>query len=86
VRERSGDVPLLVDHYVRLFASISDRARVQRDRARAAGAVFRPGNIRELRNVTERIVTHAVARHQPEHLPKEVIAAVNAATRRPPPR
>ena len=83
LRERPGDVPLLVDHYVRLFAEHQRSAPPEFSEA-ALELLSRyswPGNIRELRNVTERIVSRTPSHViQPEHLPKEVIAAVNAAS------
>jgi len=58
LRERSGDIPLLIEHFVRQFAKrhsktikgVSLAARVK------LGAYPWPGNVRQLRNVVESMV------------------------------
>jgi transcriptional regulator with PAS, ATPase and Fis domain len=83
LRERAGDIALLLDHYVRVFAEHQRSAppEFSESALELLGRYSWPGNIRELRNVSERIVSRAPSHViQPEHLPKEVIAAVNAAT------
>jgi two-component system NtrC family response regulator len=56
LRERSDDIPLLVDHFLTKHAHRMGRARPSVDRAvHSAFSVFNwPGNIRELENVIER--------------------------------
>jgi DNA-binding NtrC family response regulator len=77
LRERATDVPLLVDHYLRYFAEQHQRevpvvAPEALDRLAAYGW---PGNIRELRNVVERLVLRVHGpRIEPAALPEEITA------------
>jgi len=75
LRERSGDLPRLVAHFVRVFADkhgcaiagVSDEATAILER------YHWPGNVRELRNATERAVV--LAREgwiEPDHLPPSI--------------
>src|SRR4029453_1054536 len=58
LRDRAADIPVLVDYYLRYFAELHK----QNPLAVSASALEQlvaygwPGNIRELRNVTERLV------------------------------
>jgi two-component system nitrogen regulation response regulator NtrX len=58
LRERSEDVPLLVEHFLRLFSEEYNKKKKQL--SAEAMELFRkypwPGNVRELRNVVERVV------------------------------
>ncbi len=58
LRERKGDVPLLIDHFVSELSAQHDRpARGVTPEARAVLVRYRwPGNVRELRNVIENMV------------------------------
>src|SRR5262249_4731454 len=58
LRERTGDVPLLVRHFVRAYASRYCRTitRVPDDVMAALSAYDWPGNVRELQNFIERAV------------------------------
>ncbi len=61
LRERSGDVPVLVDHFIREFASKHAR-EVTHIAPEARAHLVRypwPGNVRELRNVIENMVVLA---------------------------
>ncbi len=57
LRDRDGDVRLLLDHYLRQAASRSSRARLEfSEEALVALLSYRwPGNVRELKNLTERL-------------------------------
>jgi transcriptional regulator with PAS, ATPase and Fis domain len=58
LRERQSDIPILLDHYLRVFAEQHQRPMLGLSRAaldRLAAYPW-PGNIRELRNVIERLV------------------------------
>ena len=58
LREHAGDIPALVDHFIRTIAAEYDSAPKQID-AEALAALQRmqwSGNIRELRNVIERLI------------------------------
>ncbi len=58
LRERQSDIPLLLDHYLRVFAEQHQRPMLGVSRAALdlLTAYPWPGNIRELRNVIERLV------------------------------
>jgi transcriptional regulator with PAS, ATPase and Fis domain len=79
LRERPDDVELLLDHYVRMFAE-HQRCPVPQFSPASLDLLRRypwPGNIRELRNLTERIVSRGPAAIiEPAHLPKNVHDAV----------
>ena len=73
LRERREDIPLLVRHFLKEFSSAYSR-RPREIADDAIDVLLRyswPGNIRELRNVIERIVimNPAVARFERKHLP-----------------
>jgi DNA-binding NtrC family response regulator len=78
LRERATDVRVLLDHYGRLFGE--QHGRLAPVFSEAAIALLTrypwPGNIRELRNLTERVVSRATTDViEPVHLPKEALAA-----------
>ncbi len=78
LRERGDDVPLLVERFLREFASLhrSDRKDVSREAMRLLRLYAWPGNIRQLRNLMERlVVTVRDNIVQPEHLPEEIQAS-----------
>lgn len=58
LRERTGDLPLLVHHFIKLFAKENGKAidGITPDALAALQAYSWPGNVRELRNVIERMV------------------------------
>ena len=78
LRERAGDVPLLVDRY--LTESSVQHHRGPKEVSREAMRLLRlygwPGNVRQLRNLMERlVVTVKDATIQPWHLPEEIQAS-----------
>ena len=78
LRERREDVPLLADSFLREFAQMN-RKRVKKMTRETLELLMHyswPGNIRELRNVIERMtVTVDAASIRPEHLPSELVSA-----------
>src|SRR5690606_10631147 len=78
LRERTEDVPLLVDHFVEVYCKKNGREtlRVSREALdRLCGHTW-PGNVRELENVIERAVvlsTEAVLRES--DLPEPIAGA-----------
>jgi len=82
LRDRAGDVALLLDHYAHLFAQQHGRPVpvFGADVLEVLAKYSWPGNVRELRNLTERIVSRAVTQViERAHLPKEVLAAAKTA-------
>jgi DNA-binding NtrC family response regulator len=78
LRARAEDIPLLVDCFLRDFAAKHQRPpkEVSPEAMRLLRIYPWPGNIRQLRNVIERlVVTVGDGVIRPEHLPEEVQAA-----------
>ncbi len=78
LRDRADDIPLLVDQF--LAECAAQHHREPKDVSREAMRLLRlygwPGNIRQLRNLMERlVVTVKDAMIQPEHLPEEIQAS-----------
>lgn len=78
LRDRADDVPLLVDRF--LAECSAQHHREPKDVSREAMRLLRlygwPGNIRQLRNLMERlVVTMKDSMIQPEHLPEEIQAS-----------
>jgi len=81
LRDRASDVGLLLDHYCQLFSEQHGRTAPQfGDDALALLSRYPwPGNIRELRNLTERVVSRSSSPViDASHLPKEVHVAAAA--------
>ena len=78
LRERREDIPLLADSFLKEFAQMN-RKRVKKLSREALEILMHyswPGNIRELRNVIERMtVTVDSATIRQEHLPPELASA-----------
>jgi len=76
LRERVEDVPLLVEHYVNSFSQ-THKVPVTEISGEAMDALMAyrwPGNIRELKNVVERIVLKTCGREvRPADLPPEIL-------------
>jgi transcriptional regulator with PAS, ATPase and Fis domain len=81
LRERHGDIELLLNHYGGQFGIANRRAAPIFSEA-SLEILTRypwPGNIRELRNLVERVVSRTMADViEPEHLPKEVLTAATS--------
>jgi len=77
LRDRREDIPLLVDHFVKLFARPESRIkRFSKTALQALAAYDWPGNVRELRNVVERLsITSPGEVVGPEDLPEVVRSA-----------
>jgi len=78
LRERRGDIPLLARHFLRVYAEKYKKPGLLTEISPGAEELlvaYRwPGNIRELRNLIERIVVlENGERVLPEHLPAEVV-------------
>lgn len=75
LRERADDVPLLVDRYLSASSARHHRGpkEVSRDAMRLLRLYGWPGNVRQLRNLMERlVVTVRETTIQPAHLPAEI--------------
>jgi len=84
LRERVEDVPLLVDHYVNTFSQTHKvpLTEITSEAMDALMAYRWPGNIRELKNVVERIVLKTAGRPvRSADLPPEIVALGNPRRR-----
>jgi transcriptional regulator with PAS, ATPase and Fis domain len=75
LRERKGDVPLLVDHFLRIYCTASKKPLkgVQPEVLEILEEYPWPGNVRELENVIQRLVVMVnglkiTTEHLPQHL------------------
>lgn len=78
LRERADDIPLLADRFLDEFSAQHHRQpkELSEDAMRLLRLYAWPGNIRQLRNVIERlVVTVKNIVIQPEHLPEEIQAS-----------
>ena len=86
LRDRAEDIPLLVNHFMQLYSQTHkvDVAEIAGEAMDALVAYSWPGNIRELKNVIERVVLKAAGRTiRPGDLPTDVVrtaAKASAAT------
>jgi transcriptional regulator with PAS, ATPase and Fis domain len=84
LNERMEDIPLLLDHYLSVFAEQHAMARPMLSVAAldTLTSYAWPGNVRELRNVAERLVLRSGTQViEPGHLPSEISAAPSAGAR-----
>jgi transcriptional regulator with PAS, ATPase and Fis domain len=78
LRERREDIPLLLDYFLRLFSNSHgvERPRLSEGAAAQLIASDWPGNVRQLRNVAERLVVRAKnGMITTSDLPREVLSA-----------
>ncbi|HEU4685052.1 MAG TPA: sigma-54 dependent transcriptional regulator [Nitrospira sp.] len=78
LRERADDIPLLIDRFLDEFSAQHHRAskEVSLEATRLLRLYAWPGNIRQLRNLMERlVVTVKDSVIRPEHLPEEIQAS-----------
>jgi transcriptional regulator with PAS, ATPase and Fis domain len=75
LREREGDVPLLVEHFLRIYCAANRLAlkRVEPDVMEVLDGYSWPGNVRELENVVQRLVLMVegdtiTVKHMPQQL------------------
>jgi len=72
LRERAGDIPLLVEHFLQKYRQRGDReiTGISSQAMKMLGAYAWPGNVRELEHTIERIIILEDGDIiQPEHLP-----------------
>jgi DNA-binding NtrC family response regulator len=78
LRERREDIPVLLDHFLRLFSSNHGVGcpRLSLDAVDVLGAAAWPGNVRQLRNLAERLVVRAHERIvTAADLPRDVLSS-----------
>ncbi len=83
LRERAGDIPMLVEHFLRLYCTANKKPakQVQPEMMEIFEAYSWPGNVRELENVIQRLVIMSdgpvIAAY---HLPQQLLSS-SAASR-----
>jgi transcriptional regulator with GAF, ATPase, and Fis domain len=83
LRERAEDIPLLVNYFMQVYSQLHkvEVAEIVGEAMDALIGYNWPGNIRELKNVVERIVLKAAGRPiRPSDLPTDVVRTVTAKT------
>ena len=80
LRERQGDLPLMIDHFLEKFARENGKPvpRLDPTARRLLFGYAWPGNIRELENVLKRAVVLADSAILPSHLPPNLLEKPNA--------
>ena len=76
LRERKGDIPLLIDHFLRLYSTANNRPlkQLDPDTLEIMEDYSWPGNVRELENIVQRLVVMSNgARIQATHLPQQLL-------------
>jgi len=82
LRDRHGDIPLLVEHFVRLYCTANQKPakQVQPEVMEILESYKWPGNVRELENVIQRLVLMSdggvISAH---HLPQQLLASSAAS-------
>jgi two-component system response regulator AtoC len=80
LRQRRGDIPLLVQHFIAPFARMGKSLTFTADALARLQAYDWPGNIRELRNLIERLlILNEGQEVTPAMLPPEIGRAAHAA-------
>ncbi len=82
LRERPDDVPVLVDYFLDLFTEVYriDRPKFSKDALEQLVAAPWPGNVRQLRNVLERLAVHTSRNIiTAADLPREVLSMIPIA-------
>lgn len=82
LRERDGDIPILVDHFLRMYCTANKKPakQVQPDIMGIFESYSWPGNVRELENVVQRLVIMSdgplIEAH---HLPQQLLSSSAAS-------
>src|SRR6266581_4892198 len=82
LRDRSGDLPLLVDHFLRVYCAANNKPLKQLDpeALEIMEDYSWPGNVRELENVVQRLVLMSGSTViRAEHLPQQLLYSSNAS-------
>ena len=82
LREREGDLPLLVDHFLRIYCTSAKKPvkKVQPDVMEILEDYPWPGNVRELENIIQRLVVMGDSPIiTPEQLPQSLLACSTAS-------
>jgi len=82
LRDRQGDLPLLIDHFLRIYCAANNKPlkQLEPDALEIMEDYSWPGNVRELENVVQRLVVMNDSRViRASHLPQQVLYSSNAS-------
>jgi DNA-binding NtrC family response regulator len=82
LRDRNGDLPLLVDHFLRIYCAANNKPlkQLESEALEIMEDYSWPGNVRELENVVQRLVLMSGSSNiRAEHLPQQLLYSSNAS-------
>ena len=81
LRDRNGDLPLLVDHFLRIYCSANNKPlkQLEPEALEIMEEYSWPGNVRELENIVQRLVLMSGSGNiKATHLPQQLLYSSNA--------
>ena len=82
LRDRNGDLPLLMDHFLRIYCAANNKPlkQLEPEALEIMEDYSWPGNVRELENVVQRLVLMSGSSNiRAEHLPQQLLFSSNAS-------
>jgi DNA-binding NtrC family response regulator len=82
LRDRIGDLPLLTDHFLRIYCAANNKPvkQLEPEALEIMEDYSWPGNVRELENVVQRLVLMSGSSNiKAEHLPQQLLYSSNAS-------
>jgi len=82
LRDRNGDLPLLTDHFLRIYCAANKKhlKQLEPEALEIMEDYSWPGNVRELENVVQRLVLMSGSSNiRAEHLPQQLLYSSNAS-------
>jgi len=82
LRDRNGDLPLLADHFLRIYCAANKKPlkQLEPEALEIMEDYSWPGNVRELENVVQRLVLMSGSSNiRAEHLPQQLLYSSNAS-------
>ena len=82
LRDRNGDLPLLVDHFLRIYCTANNKPlkQLEPEALEIMEEYSWPGNVRELENIVQRLVLMSGSGNiKATHLPQQLLYSSNAS-------
>jgi len=82
LRDRNSDLPLLVDHFLRIYCTANNKAlkQLEPEALEIMEDYSWPGNVRELENIVQRLVLMSGSSNiKAAHLPQQLLYSSNAS-------